>query len=174
MSRLGLMKSLANKAHNGQKYGEEFPYVLHLQAVEGVLLRFGVVDEELRSIAWGHDLLEDTTTAYEDLELFFGTIIADAIADLSEPKGGNRKWRHAQTYPRIRRNWRSTLIKLADRIANVESGGKKGNMYRREYPDFKGALFTLDSVPPPHIRQVLEGMWGHLDNLMIAIELENT
>jgi hypothetical protein len=46
---------------------------------------------------------------------------------------------------------------LADRIANVEHGGKLVDMYKREYEDFRRALYTKDEY---------ENMWNHLDGLM--------
>jgi guanosine-3',5'-bis(diphosphate) 3'-pyrophosphohydrolase len=76
-------RRLATIAHGDQKYGDEFPYAVHLQATESVLLRFGITDFELRAIAWLHDVLEDTEKTYEELEVFFGSAIADAVADLT-------------------------------------------------------------------------------------------
>lgn len=164
------MKLLAVKKHAGQQYGGEFPYVIHLQAVESVLLRFGIVDEFLRAVAWGHDLLEDTDLTYEDLCLFFGREIADTIADLTDPKGGNRAWRHMQSYPRIRRNVNALVVKLADRTANIESGGSKQSMYRKEYPEFKQFLYAPEEIDDSEMREIVIEMWAHLDSLLITID----
>jgi (p)ppGpp synthase/HD superfamily hydrolase len=162
-------KRYAVRAHGDQKYGDEFPYALHLQAVESVLLRFGIFDEDLRVAAWLHDVLEDTDAEYEDLVTFFGREIADIVAALTEPKGGNRKWRHAQTYPRIAQNYKSVLVKVADRIANVESGGRLVEMYRKEHADFKTALqanydkFDTDQIV------IIDSLFDYLDELLIEV-----
>lgn len=163
-------KRYAVRAHGDQKYGDEFPYVLHLQAVESVLLRFGIFDEDLRMAAWLHDVLEDTDSEYEDLVTFFGREVADIVAILTEPKGGNRKWRHAQTYPRIAQNYKAIIVKVADRIANVEAGGKKVDMYRKEHGDFKAALqsnygtmFDVDQVV------MMNSLFDYLDELLIEV-----
>jgi len=49
-------------------------------------------------------------------------------------------------------------LKLADRIANIEHGGKI-DMYAKEYQEFKGALYlnTPDSA---------KKMWAHLEKLL--------
>lgn len=158
----------ATKAHNGQTYGGEFPYVIHLQAVESVLLRFGITDENLRCAAWLHDVLEDTDLTYEDLVMFFGSEVANIVAALTEPKGGNRKWRHSQTYPRIRQNNDAIIVKLADRIANVEAGGRKLGMYRKEHHDFKHALYNVDELRETRYHDVVREMWNYLDSLLIV------
>ena len=65
--------------------------------------------------------------------------------------------RAALTYPKIRASADAVRLKLADRIANVENGGKLVDMYRREYEDFRRALYTPGQADP---------MWAHLDELL--------
>jgi (p)ppGpp synthase/HD superfamily hydrolase len=175
MDRLTNAKKYAIAAHGDQKYGGEFPYAMHLQAVESVLLRFGMDEETLRCAAWLHDVLEDTNKSYEELVTFFGTGIADTVADLTEPKGGNRKWRHEQTYPRTVRNPMAVVVKLADRIANVESGGSKVKMYEKEHADFKAALGSAQFHHPDEtdLQDAAQKMWAHLDGLIIAISSQS-
>jgi (p)ppGpp synthase/HD superfamily hydrolase len=155
-------KEFAITVHGDQKYGE-FGYRIHLQAVESVLLRFGVLDEELRSAAWTHDTLEDTHATYEELETFFGLRVATVVAALSEPKGGNRKWRHEQTYPRIRANQDAIVVKLADRIANVEANGTQVNMYKKEHPEFKKEVLSYCTT------DIGKKMIDYLDDVLVRI-----
>lgn len=154
-------KKFAVKYHGDQKYGGEFPYAIHLQAVERVLLRFNIFDVDLRAAAWLHDTLEDTTARYEDIETLFNVRVAGIVGAVTEPKGGNRARRHEQTYPKIRLSPDAVIVKLADRIANVESGGSLNDMYRKEYPSFKRALYRDDDIP--HIL----AMWSYLDTLLV-------
>lgn len=162
-------QKFATLRHAGQKYGDEFDYPIHLAAVDAVGLRFGEFDVIDRAINWLHDVREDTETSYDELVLFFGREVADAVEAMTEPKGGNRKWRHQQTYPRIRQNIRSVKAKLRDRIANVESGGKKTGMYRKEHPEFKEAFYNLDYEISENDRLVLSKMWTHLDGLLMSV-----
>jgi guanosine-3',5'-bis(diphosphate) 3'-pyrophosphohydrolase len=169
-------KAFAIKAHGTQTYGDEFPYAIHLQAVDSVLLRFFSYQSELvmglRVCAWLHDVLEDTSASYEELVTFFGEGIAQCVASVTEPKGGNRKWRHEQTYPQIVAFGDNAIIlKLADRIANVESGGKKVQMYRKEHAEFKSMLYRTDfpDQDPNSFYGVMRRMQDHLDDLIVKV-----
>lgn len=163
-------KIYALQHHGDQKYGDEFPYSVHLQAVVSVLYRFEIANPTRVCIAWLHDVLEDTDAQYEDLITFFGLEIADAVAALTEPKGGNRAWRHGQAYPRIRQNGDALIIKLADRIANVESGGKKVGMYRKEHAEFKAVL--SNNMLGTYMHTPLRDLWEHLDSLLVVQPVE--
>lgn len=154
-------RKFAKKHHGNQMYGGEFPYATHLQAVESVLLRFGVVDESLRACAWLHDVLEDTDATYDELELYFGSRIAKVVSLVTESKVGNRRQRHEHTYPKIILDEWAIIVKVGDRIANVESGGKLIDMYKKEYNFFKSSLFLPESC------STIKKMWTHLDGLLI-------
>jgi len=159
--KVQLAKRFAIKAHGDQKYGDEFPYAMHLQAVESVLIRFGFIEDEvLRCGAFLHDVLEDTFVQYEEIEVFFGSEVASIVSLLTEPKGGNRQWRHEQTYPKIRNNENAVILKLADRIANIEAGGKKIQMYEKEY------LYFRKSLCDEHHSKDIQKMWSYLDSLL--------
>lgn len=152
--------------HGEQTYGDEFPYKMHLQAVVSVLRRFNCTNDEAQCVGWLHDVLEDTPTAtYEDLDMFFGRFIADTVAALTEPKG-DREWKHSQAYPRINQSELAIIVKLADRIANVEAGGKKTGMYRKEHAEFKAALTNGKERAPMFY------MWEYLDSLLIKVSTE--
>lgn len=133
-------KEFAMMMHRGQKYADIFPYAVHLQAVESILLRYGIVDKELREAAWLHDVLEDTGATFDVLQSLFGDRVAKCVGDVTEPKGGNRKWRHDQQYPIISRNEDAVIIKLADRLSHVEFGGKLVSMYKKEHESFKQGI----------------------------------
>lgn len=163
-------RKFAVSAHGEQKYGDEFPYLLHLLLVEGVLLRFEVYDEEVRAIGLLHDVLEDTPRTYEELVTFFGLRVADAVAALTEPKGGNRAERHAQTYPKIFQNPDALLVKLADRIANVETGGRLVGMYFKEHAAFKAHLYHEMYETTYVYTLTIDDMWAYLDELLISLK----
>ena len=151
-------RAYATQAHSGQRYGE-LPYTVHLQAVEDVMRRFGITDEDLLVAAWLHDVVEDTDHPLTEIIALFGSRVAELVGRVTEPKGGSRAQRHAYSYPNIRENPDAITLKLCDRIANVESGGKSG-MYRSEYEGFKQALYREDDN---NLR-----LWMHLDNLTIV------
>lgn len=143
--------------HGNQQYSGCLPYTHHLAAVEAVLRRFGVDMQYFLEAAWLHDVVEDTGTKLKEISEFFGDDVAELVGAVTNEPGPNRKVRNALTYPKIRSVKGATRLKLADRIANVEQGGKLVDMYRKEYEDFKRSLF----VPAEN-----EDMWNHLDKLM--------
>ncbi len=154
-------KFFASIKHSNQIYGAGLPYTHHLAAVEAVLRRFnygiGIYNESLLIAAWLHDVVEDTDTKVKEIAEMFGDRVAELVAAVTNEDGPNRKVRAALTYPKIRSTKDAVCLKLADRIANVEHGGKLVDMYKKEYEDFKRALYTKGEC---------ENMWSHLDALL--------
>lgn len=149
-------KFYAATKHGDQKYGM-LPYTHHLAAVESILRRFNVTDEDMLTAAWLHDLVEDKGVKLKELVEMFNERVAELVGAVTNEKGENRKVRAALTYPKIRATKNAVCLKLADRIANVEHGGKLVEMYKKEYEDFRRALYTSGEY---------EEMWIHLDNLL--------
>ena len=164
-------------AHGSQTYNDEVPYVRHTEFVVAVLQRFGFNEPELVCAGHLHDAIEDTKTSYNDINDRFGVKVAELVYSVTSEQGRNRKERNAKTYPKIARRFYPTALKLADRIANVEYGnatGGKVDMYRKEYPGFRGALWTdtqwvnkfdCDIAPGSSDMRVAR-MWAHLDMLL--------
>ena len=76
--------------------GTDLPYIVHLSNVGMEILIAGSKTPDFDTafavqIALLHDVLEDTSTTYEELESNFGTDIADAVQAISKnqdlPKG---------------------------------------------------------------------------------------
>lgn len=113
---------------------------------------------DIVSAAWLHDILEDTSTTYDELDEYFGSRIADVVELLTDKSGRNRLERHLRTYHAIRTDPDATLIKLCDRRHNQDRSLKHGEhwmvMYEREYNYFKFALWT------PH---KFKKLWEELD-----------
>ena len=171
MDPLRHVKFFAATKHAGQKYGDGQPYTVHLAAVEEVLRRFPIESRDLRGqsasldvsvddlleAAWLHDVVEDTNTTLAEVEGMFGPRVAALVWAVTNEPGPNRRARHALTYPKIRAQRGATLLKLADRIANVEAGGKLVEMYCKEYVDFTKGLRVWGEFPE---------FWAHLGNLL--------
>lgn len=143
MDPLMFAKSYATLHHvvrKGQMYGV-LPYTHHLAAVEGVLREFGETRTELLVAAWLHDIVEDTDVKARDVEENFGEEVARLVTAVTSEPGPNRKTKVALTLPKTREAGPDAVrLKLADRIANVESGGAAKDMYVREYANFRHAL----------------------------------
>lgn len=143
-------KAFAIAAHGDQMYGDDKPYSYHLGQVVGVLQRFGVDDETLLAAAWLHDTVEDTGTDAITIDNEFGMLVGDLVWAVTNEDGKNRAERHLKTYTKIAAiGVKAVLLKLADRIANVEQcvaeerqDGKSNilQMYQMEHPGFVAAL----------------------------------
>lgn len=178
MDLLTQAKAFATRKHvldNQQLYGHVLPYTHHLQDVERVLIRFDITHEVMLTAAWLHDLVEDTAGRHNevrarDVEELFGEDVAKLVAAVTSEPGPNRKTRNPLTYPKIRAAGQDAVaLKLADRIANIEFGGRASKMYRDEYKDFchglhGGELETRLYAGAPSV----EDMWACLDALMRA------
>lgn len=161
-------RAFAYAAHLGQQYGGAH-YITHLDHAVDVLRRFEINEDQDTDVyvaTYLHDTIEDTATTYHDLATVFNPEVAFLVDAVSDQEGENRKTRHARTYPRIRAAGpRALVVKLADRIANVETSVRGPNinklkMYQKEYRDFREALKAPDNIP------VALRMWEHLDNLL--------
>lgn len=98
---------------------------------------------------WGHDLIEDTRTSYNDIKNKMGKGPADIIYAVSNEKGRNRSERaNEKYYEGIRNTPGAVFVKLCDRIANVKYSrlveGNRVNsmlsMYRKENDSFIESL----------------------------------
>lgn len=157
---------LAILAHTKQKYGPH-PYSYHLEQVEMVLNRFGFVDDwDLRIAAWLHDIIEDTQISYDMLCSQFSVEIVDIVYAVTNEMGRNRKERFEKTYPKIKANKKALILKLADRIANIEySKGANTDfikMYIREWATFENMLFDANETDKRIIT-----MWNYLKSLFL-------
>jgi (p)ppGpp synthase/HD superfamily hydrolase len=147
----------ASERHENQLYGD-LPYSVHLNAVADVLRQFGHGDDPvLMSAGYLHDTIEDQGVTREQIAERFGERVADIVDAVSDPPGRDRSTQKAAAYPRIRELDDAVIVKLADRIANVQAGGPKRSMYRDEQAAFR------ESVRSPG---VADDMWAYLDALL--------
>jgi (p)ppGpp synthase/HD superfamily hydrolase len=165
-------KELATKAHGDQKYGG-YPYTYHLSKVEQALRRFGydpdeATSEEDRSLywdlitaAWLHDIIEDTHVTRDEIAREFNHRVSSLVWAVTNPQGGNRAWRASKVYPKIINTPYALVLKLADRIANVESCVENQSgliqMYLKEWDGFESKY---------RVRGTYDKMWRHLERTL--------
>jgi (p)ppGpp synthase/HD superfamily hydrolase len=140
----------AVEAHGDQKYGD-MPYYWHLYKVAQVLEDFEYTQYKWRASAWLHDSLEDTETTVHDLIKNFGSEVAEIVIACTG-EGSNRAERVSNILHKLQHCPEACIVKLADRIANVEAGGKV-EMYRKENDAF---VEVIKSHVPEKMLQRLE------------------
>lgn len=150
-------RQVAIKAHGSQVYDGIFPYEKHLDDVVEVLKRFSIVHPKYLCAAYLHDVIEDGSLSYNDIKRYFGEEVAEIVYCVTDEIGRNRKEKKAKTLPKTAQNQDAIIIKLADRIANIEHGGKI-DMYAKEYDEFHSHLYTYDKQAIP--------LWNHLEELL--------
>lgn len=138
----------AQKAHGDQTY-DGFNYAYHLIQVVNIAKELGYSEEILVACAL-HDVLEDTKVTYTELKEKFGEEVAEIVYAVTDELGRNRRERKKKTYPKIRSNWKATVVKICDRIANIEYS-KKSNpsmlkMYREEHESFISAIAVNETM----------------------------
>lgn len=173
MNLIEQAKAFATRKHvleNHQLYGEILPYTHHLEYAERVLVKFYGNDEILQTVMWLHDIIEDTRdrenkVKIRTIEELFGEEVAFLVNAITDEEGPNRSARKLATYPKIRAaGERAIICKLADRIANIEFGGRANKMYKKEHADFKYGLgFNGDWTT---VSGAQAAMWSHLEKLM--------
>lgn len=150
-------RMVAVKAHSNQSYDEIFPYEKHIDDVVDVIKRFGYSGKYIVA-AYLHDTIEDDGISYNDVKKHFSVEIAEMVYCVTDELGRNRKEKKEKTLPKTASNSDAIIVKLADRIANIEHGGKI-DMYAKEYDEFKGALYSNTPIDG-------KAMWIHLDKLL--------
>ena len=137
---------VAEKAHSNQTY-DIYPYIYHIRQVVKIAEQLGY-DESIVIAAALHDTLEDTPLSYNDIKKAFGKEVAEIVYCVTDELGRNRNERKEKTYPKIQSNWKATVVKICDRIANV-SQSKEYNkdlyaMYKKEHESFCTNLMSKD------------------------------
>lgn len=153
-------KDFAIESHSSQKYGDS-PYSVHLEHVVLILKQTQLIDDPaLLDAAWLHDVVEDTEVTLLEIKEKFGPEVSDIVSRVTDESGHNREERKLKTYPKIRGHYKATVIKLCDRIANVEASQnvpEKLDMYLREYISFRKAVY----VP-----NLIDSLWRRLNTTL--------
>ena len=164
MNPIEFAKKFAAIEHYGISYGTK-SYTYHLEQVCMVLNRFGFKTAKLQIAATLHDIIEDTNISYEQVKFAFGEEVADIVYSVTNEMGRTRLERFKKTYPKIAANKKGLIIKLADRIANIEFShgidSRHAKKYQEEWPSFKKNLFNKDESD-----NRIKKMWKYLSTLL--------
>lgn len=152
---------VAEKCHSNQHY-DIFPYLYHIRKVVQVAEELGY-DQSIIVACILHDSMEDGDLSYKDIKTYFGEEVAEIVFAVTDELGRNRKERKAKTYPKIRANWKATVVKICDRIANVthskEFNSKMFEMYQKENEVFVSSIQS-DEHPID-----VQKAWNKLDSI---------
>lgn len=155
--------NMAVKAHKGQLYGNTDYFLTHITEVFKIAKSYNFESDILVSCIL-HDIIEDTSIKYKDIEIVFGQTIAEIVYNVTDELGRDRNESKLKTYVKIRSCPKSTAVKLCDRLSNVRysidnNDFKSLNRYRNEHTAFRQMLYN-------DLNLDLKNIWIELDNLL--------
>lgn len=109
--------SLADEYHRGQKRAGGEDYIVHPSRVCKMLLNHGIENEDILAAAILHDVLEDTRCDYDTLVNSTNEEIASLVGVLTKNKDITKK----VYLSGICSDWRTSIIKLSDRVHNLST-----------------------------------------------------
>lgn len=120
---------VAAEAHKSQKRKSSgIPYIAHPMGVCLILVKAGFHEESILAAAALHDVIEDTSLTFEDLEGTFSDEVLQYVREMTEEKetleGAKRSWRdrkrdHIEVMQQASLGARA--IELADKLHNLEA-----------------------------------------------------
>jgi (p)ppGpp synthase/HD superfamily hydrolase len=106
-----IAKEIAAIAHKDQIDKAGKPYIRHLEAVASK-----VIGTEEKTVAWLHDIFEDTDFSHEQLSVFFPRSIVEAVEALTKRPGES----YEDYLRRIAENPLAIKVKMADLEHNTD------------------------------------------------------
>ncbi len=160
-----LAREYAIKHHGDQRYGD-LPYSVHLDAVAELLHDYA--DPAVTTIAYLHDVIEDTPVVEADIASVFGEFVARCVSSVSDEGGQSRQERKQKTYRKLAQveadsqECLALVVKTADRLANFQScvathNAKKLKMYLSEHSAFRQAVYR---------EGLCENLWEKIDRIV--------
>lgn len=111
-------KELAKRAHQGQVDKTGAPYIGHPERVAGHVAQHAASEdlEKAQTVAWLHDVVEDTHVSLGDLAQLFPADVVAAVDAMTKRAGEDRD----TYYRRVRSNQIARAVKYADLDDNTD------------------------------------------------------
>ena len=168
MERIRAAYEMAHTAHEGQLRRDGSPYVTHCVAAADIAVDMGL-DEDSIVASLLHDVIEDTSVTYDDIEKQFGSVVADLVEGVTkltrvqytskedEQMENMRKMLLAMT-----KDIRVILIKIADRLHNMRTMA-----YQSEEKQRSKSLETMEIYAPLAHRLGMQRAKWELEDLAL-------
>ena len=168
LGRIRAAFELAARAHADQKRKDGSPYVTHAVAAAEIIVEMGM-DEDSIVAALLHDVIEDTTVTHEEILKQFGPSVADIVEGVTKLTRVTYTSREDEQMENLRkmlmamaRDIRVILIKIADRLHNMQTMNFQSEAKRREK-----ALETMEIYAPIAHRLGMQAIKWELEDLAL-------
>lgn len=131
----------AQEKHKGQKYGNKDYFLFHIcgvaDSVNNAVPNEESHKEEMLTVAYLHDVLEDCDATLEEITERFGVFVAEKVDLLTKKEGQfTEEYLSAITTSRV-----ATIVKLHDSLFNATQCLVDGDKKRfRKYTNYIGLL----------------------------------
>ena len=114
-------KRFAKSRHKKQTRKDgNTPYINHLQMVVNLIKKSSVTDNNIQSIGWLHDTIEDTPADFDEIKDKFGLHIAKCVAALTKDTRIEKQKREKLYVSVLKKaDWHVKLVKICDITANI-------------------------------------------------------
>jgi (p)ppGpp synthase/HD superfamily hydrolase len=132
--------------HRDKVDGVALPYAVHPIEVMKRLFSWGIRDEEILTIALFHDLLEDTNVSASFIAHDFGSMVLDRVVELTfVPNPHEKKKESKKKYLESfrKKSVEALVVKIADRICNLEDTFVSNPNYTKKYFDKAQPLWDI-------------------------------
>jgi (p)ppGpp synthase/HD superfamily hydrolase len=155
-------RALAIDHHRFQRYGKNFTHVHHLTAVAG-LVSLHSTDPATNAAAWLHDIVEDPNSESEftvaEIKFAYGLDVGTIVDLVTDPPRLGREEAKMISLPRAASDFRSSIVKLADRYCNhaftiLTEDQKFAEMYLGEFDFFMHTFYRAGREQMPLFRMV--------------------
>jgi (p)ppGpp synthase/HD superfamily hydrolase len=155
--------AFAKERHEGQTRRDgTTPYVTHPIRVAERLRNAGVTKAEILAAAVLHDVIEDTKTTADELVARFGPRVAALVEEVSRPPGMTRR----DFLERVATgSARSVLIRVADRLDNLEDLDGLDSNFRPIYAD-EGLQLAAHALTNPRLDRLFSAERRALNDLL--------
>lgn len=166
--------SIAKEKHSGQyrKGKDKIPYIYHPLLMTCHAISLKLIDDDLLTVALLHDVIEDTDTCIEDLNI--SSESKKAILLLTKEKGYN----NSDYYQGIMSNEIALIVKILDRCNNISHMAQafsdaKMVEYIKETEEYIYPLIKKGQSIYPKYNNVLFVLKYHLKSLIESIKALN-
>lgn len=146
MSKLQSAENFAKERYSGMSLKDgTTPYNEHLAAVVARLKNLGITDEEVLSAAWLHDIVDYTSTTFDEIDQRFGSKVAVLVLALSKDKSLPKSKQEEQYVKQLKESsFEAKLIKVCDISANFKDLKKSTISKTKKTKEVKKSLHYLN------------------------------